>query len=286
MASTNKTTHYELSQYVGTDKPAYLTDYNQDMSRIDAGIYGAKSLADNNETAIGDLSNLTTTAKTNLVGAINEVDSDLGTLSTTVGNHTTAIGNNTTAIGDLTNLTTTAKNNLVSAINEVDSQANTNTSNIGSLSNLDTTAKNNLVSALNEVKGLVDLFNLVNYNTCTVSVNGATSSESTVRCATNSDGSLFRLYGNLMVYATAWTNVTITISNTGLPTISEPYTIDGVGFRQLLVNESNNLRPISLTVNTNGSITISFGMESASSIRIMLFNGLYFNTNFGDTPQE
>ena len=72
MASTNKTTNYELSQYIGTDKPTYLTDYNQDMSKIDAGIHAAKSEADTNSSSIGTLSSLTTTAKTNLVAAINE----------------------------------------------------------------------------------------------------------------------------------------------------------------------------------------------------------------------
>lgn len=36
MSSTNKTTNYELSQYIGTDKPTYLGDYNSDMAKIDA----------------------------------------------------------------------------------------------------------------------------------------------------------------------------------------------------------------------------------------------------------
>lgn len=46
MASTNKTTNYELSQYVGSDKPTYLGDYNGDMLKIDAGM---KANADNFE---------------------------------------------------------------------------------------------------------------------------------------------------------------------------------------------------------------------------------------------
>ena len=37
MASTTKTTNLELSQFVGTDKPAWLTDYNGDMQKIDDG---------------------------------------------------------------------------------------------------------------------------------------------------------------------------------------------------------------------------------------------------------
>ena len=35
MSSTNKTTNYELSQFLGSDKPAWLVDYNGDMLKID-----------------------------------------------------------------------------------------------------------------------------------------------------------------------------------------------------------------------------------------------------------
>lgn len=35
MTATNKTTNYELSQFVGTDRPTWLGDYNGDMSKID-----------------------------------------------------------------------------------------------------------------------------------------------------------------------------------------------------------------------------------------------------------
>ena len=38
MSSTNKTVTIELSQYVGTDKPTYLVDYNGDMLKIDNAI--------------------------------------------------------------------------------------------------------------------------------------------------------------------------------------------------------------------------------------------------------
>lgn len=46
MASTNKTTNYELSQYVGSDKPTYLGDYNSDMLKIDAGMKANADLFD------------------------------------------------------------------------------------------------------------------------------------------------------------------------------------------------------------------------------------------------
>jgi hypothetical protein len=145
MASTNKTTHYNLSQYIGNDKPTYLVDYNTDMANIDAGIYGAKAEADANSGAIGNLSNLETTDKSSLVGAINEVKGE------------------TSEIGNLSNLTTDANNNLVSAINEVDAHADANNQNIGSMVNLETTVKTSLVGAVNEVNGKVG--NLSNLTT-------------------------------------------------------------------------------------------------------------------------
>lgn len=52
MSSTNKTTYYKLSQYIGTDKPTFLGDYNTDMSKIDAGIHGVQETATTaNQTA-------------------------------------------------------------------------------------------------------------------------------------------------------------------------------------------------------------------------------------------
>lgn len=39
MASTNKTANLSLSQFIATDKPSWLSDYNADMAKIDAG-YG------------------------------------------------------------------------------------------------------------------------------------------------------------------------------------------------------------------------------------------------------
>ena len=52
MASTTKTENLELSQFVGTDKPAWLTDYNGDMQKIDNGY---KKLEDANVATQADL---------------------------------------------------------------------------------------------------------------------------------------------------------------------------------------------------------------------------------------
>lgn len=109
MSSTNSTSHYELSQFVGSDKPAWLGDYNSDMSKIDTGIYNAQSAAtgadgkaDANTSAIGTLSSLTTDAKNTLVSAINEVDAHADTAQNTANNAVNASTGNTTAINALT----------------------------------------------------------------------------------------------------------------------------------------------------------------------------------------
>lgn len=49
MSSTNKTTNYKLSQYIGTDKPTYLGDYNSDMLKIDTQL---KANADSASNAV------------------------------------------------------------------------------------------------------------------------------------------------------------------------------------------------------------------------------------------
>ena len=90
-------------------------------------------------TDIGTKSELTTTNKDNLVGAINELDAAMGDMATNdtiegiqtdltelegkVDTNTTNIGTNTTHIGTVGNLQTGVKTDLVSAVNEVKTQA-------------------------------------------------------------------------------------------------------------------------------------------------------------------
>lgn len=108
MASTNKTTHYELSQFLGSDKPAWLTDYNADMSKIDTGINtaqstatGADGKADTALTEIGTLGNLTTSNKDSVVLAINEVDGHADTAQETANDAVGQANTNATAISNI-----------------------------------------------------------------------------------------------------------------------------------------------------------------------------------------
>ena len=151
-SSTNKTTHYELSQFVGSDKPSWLNDINSDMTKIDTAINTAKTTADGAATAAGNAQTAAENAQ--------------GTANTAVTNAATADGKAETAqtrIGVLANLTTTAKTDLVDAINEVDANCDSNAAKIGTLSSLTTDVKTDLVSAINSVETKIE--ELDNYST-------------------------------------------------------------------------------------------------------------------------
>ena len=82
---------------------------------------------------VGDSANLTTTEDSSIVGAINELDSDIGArphtnLTTTAKTLTGAVNELDADVGDKSSLTTTDKTNVVSAINELDGELGTITS--------------------------------------------------------------------------------------------------------------------------------------------------------------
>ena len=290
MASTNKTTHYNLSQYVGSDKPTYLVDYNGDMSAIDTGIYNAQAKADVNETSIGDLTQLTTTSKSSVVNAVNEVNGK---------------ANN---IGNLSNLTTTANTDLVSAINEVDSEADTNTTAIGILANLETVNKTNLVGAINELKGVNDtqntnisnnsndildlqndlskfnLSNVTNYDNTNITFNNCSWAGENIKFATDSTSSIYKLYNSLVLRTTA-SNISVSFNTSLRP--SQNYNVDNVGYLIGYDSGAVSRTSVSFSVTTNGLVTISTDKTNIHDeiVVLRLYPCIYFNTDFGDTPQ-
>lgn len=171
MSSTNKTTNYELSQFIGSDKPAWLGDYNTDMGKIDTGIH---------------------TAQTTATGADGKADA------------------NTTAIGTLENLTTDVKTSLVAAINEVDGHADTaqtSANNAYSLSTATATALNGLIGKFSFTS---TVYNATTPNSRAISSN-ASFGEGGLTVAINSDSSMFKCYGSQRVNVSAGGDVTITL---------------------------------------------------------------------------
>lgn len=83
MSSTNKTTNYKLSQFVGSDVPSYLGDYNGDMSKIDK--------------AIGDVANSQGSVEQSVVG----LTADVQGLSTQVSGVSTSLQQLQTSVAQI-----------------------------------------------------------------------------------------------------------------------------------------------------------------------------------------
>lgn len=124
MAHTNSTTNYELSQFIGTDKPTFLGDYNGDMQKIDAAIKASKDTADGASTTANAASALATSASE--------------TATTAASAAASADANATTALNTANGATTTAN----SALSTANSAASTATSAAETASAADTKATN------------------------------------------------------------------------------------------------------------------------------------------------
>ena len=105
MGATNLTLHYQLSQFISTDKPAWLQDYNGDMQKIDNGINGAlvaaesaQNSADTANTGVGAVSDAVTALQTTVAGHtsdITDLSGDVNTIEELIGNGTPTAGDHT-----------------------------------------------------------------------------------------------------------------------------------------------------------------------------------------------
>lgn len=251
MASTNHTTNYNLSQFLGTDKPAWLGDYNSDMSKIDAGINtaqttatGADGKADTNATSIGTLANLTTEAKTSLVAAINEVDSHADTAQNTA----TSAAESATAAG---------------------STANT---------------------ALQGITDLTAYLNLVNFTHYTTTTNfaktsgGGTIAGINLYVASNAAGTVAKVYGSITCNSVT-NGQTGKISYSGDSGLRPSTDIDiflaGIGFNDATGGTGN----ATLTIKTDGKFEIQGYQNGAGTYVWRMLPCLLFLKDFGDTPE-
>lgn len=244
MASTNKTTNYELSQYIGTDKPTYLGDYNSDMSKIDTAVH-------NNATAISG-----------------------------VGSSITQINNN---IGTLANLTTTDKSSVVNAINEVDSNCDSNATKIGTLSNLETENKTTVVNAINEIVEKFNLTEFESFDVNNITSSGLSNLTGTIYVATNNDGSIFKIYGSplLSIVNTGTISFNTKIRPSSNITLNSAFTryfengsrgLIWIGAGDIEIDTTGKV-----TITNTKSFTESFH-------HLIIPPCLYFAKDFGDVP--
>lgn len=104
MSSTNKTSNLELSQFIATDTPTWLVDYNGDMEKIDAGVGRVEELAQTASTqAVGVASGLQTTNQsvTTLSGQVANVQNQANTTTASVNGINQRLGNtDISGVGD------------------------------------------------------------------------------------------------------------------------------------------------------------------------------------------
>lgn len=254
MSSTNKTTNYELSQFVGTDKPAWLTDYNQDMSKIDTGIHAAQSTA---------------------TGAEGKADA------------------NTNNIGDMSYLSTTAKNTLVAAINEIDSNTDTATGIANTASTTANTAASNANTALEQVDDLASylsltptIINPVNLVAASGTIN---TSNSNLTIAKNAAGTFGKIYGIIRHNVTTPGDQTVTLNqDSGIhPTSDITISPAGLGFLTTsgMSADQAYAHPISITVKPNGTLVFKYYADRAGLLLLNMLPCAYFFENFGDQPE-
>lgn len=141
MSATNSTATIDLSQYIGTDKPTYLVDYNGDMLKIDNAIAtdrdnitAAQSKADTADGKADANASAIETLNEEVNGATTGLATRVGNLEGSVNSINSLIGNGTPTTDDKT---------LIGAINELDGD-------IGDLDTLSTSSKI-IVGAINEV---------------------------------------------------------------------------------------------------------------------------------------
>lgn len=267
MSHTNSTTNYSLPQFLGTDKPAWLGDINPAFSAIDTALKTANDNASTastastaNTTAIGDLSTLTTTSKTNLVGATNEVNSNLGTVATQVGTNTGDIGN---IKGDLTSIH--------SDISKLYSVLNLNDFSDGDVSGTGITA-NALKLAQNSDGSIFKLYGVL-----------LGTQVSIARAQIPGSSNLTNKYGvPTGLYLKTAPDEAYQIDNAGYLTYQNlnTYALTGtLGYVHITVGTDGQL--YIWTLSTNATST------TPANVRLAIWfpSSLYFNTNFGDNEE-
>lgn len=125
MSSTNKTQYYDLSQYVGTDKPTYLGDYNGDMLKIDTQMKENENSATNAISQAGQANAKVTELEgkiTDFSESVTKLTDDVATLKNSVSKNTADITSITNRIATLEQSASTFRSNIDDINNRLNGQ--------------------------------------------------------------------------------------------------------------------------------------------------------------------
>lgn len=261
-ASTNKTTNYELPQFVGTDKPTWLGDFNSAMSTIDTGMATNASDIEDMES---DVATATSTAS--------QASQDVATLTSTVN---TLSGNVTTATTTANNAQSTA----TSALNTANTANGKADANATAITALDGRVTQNEADIAN-----INLttFETIASSAVTLSTTGSKGNVA-LYVAKNSDGSIAKIYGQIDLNSVGGTG-TMSIQTSLRPT--EQLSINGGCIRDIYAGTSvYNVGLVTMTLATNGVLTVPINYVNGGNdkARYMFINSVLYIKEFGDTP--
>ena len=265
-ASTNKTTNYELPQFVGNDKPTWLSDFNGAMATIDAGMH-------ENATDISAMASDVSSAS----AAAAQASSDVATLTSTVSTLSSNVSTVTTTANNAQSTATSALN----TANTANGKADTNASAITSLdSRVDSVEED--IAEFN-----FDTFTTISKNDTTASNVNSDYAITGLTLATNSGNkNVFKLYGQVYGKLTTWNQTGYISFNSALRPESD-ISINGAGIASFEVGGAPTaLRLAHFDVKTTGEIRIYLDIFSDQTTdRVMLNANLYFVKDFGDEPE-
>lgn len=154
MSATNATANYNLPLFIGTDKPAWLTDWNGAMNAIDGAIANIASAEGGTATS---LATLTSTVEA-LSGTVSGHTTSINTLTTAVSGNTGAINTINSLIGN--GQPTTTDKTIIGAINELHAEIGGGSSVTASAVSYDNTVSgmtaDDVQEAIDELKSAID----------------------------------------------------------------------------------------------------------------------------------
>ena len=257
MSATNHTTNYNLLIFVGSDKPAWLADFNGAMNAIDAAIKGVADDVAAKSPALHfvDSTNIDFTTEVQLDNSVN-VTADLSAAA--AGSLGRAVLKPATA----------PENPIIPSVDDNNDQVNLRIGPGLAIEN------GELIS--------VDL-DLIDTDALTLSISGgaAMSVNSEIRKAINDDGSVGKVYGYLSMSGLVSGNDYTITTNLRVAATGEAYEIYPAGIL-LFGQPVATFGGAAIQVSATGAVSIKFHAWASGAGYMYLWPSLYFFKNFGD----
>ena len=253
MSSTNTTPNYGLPQYIPTDKPTYLGDFNKAMLDIDTNMKSIENKAISAESGIETVQ-----------ATANQALENANTAQTTATQAQTTADLAKTKADTATNTATRAQTTATEA-KQTATQAQT---------------------TANKAESNIEKFNLTNFQTFTrnemkVNNNSINLSENTsITVASNADGSIGKIYGKVTGQTSGSELVNVTIKTFLRPT--KKITINPHGLLQK-TDDKTFWGTCPVDIDVDGTVTFRAGGIGGLPMALIYLDSLLFMKDFGDS---